>query len=73
MGWVSLDNRRLRGDLIAVSNSLEGCWSEVGVGNSNRMRGDGGLRLPQGRVRLDIRKHFISKRAVRQWHSCPGK
>jgi len=56
-----------------VSNSLEGCWSEVGVGNSNRMRGDGGLKLSQGRVRLDIRKHFISKRAVRQWHSCPGK
>jgi len=22
--------------------------------------------------RLDIRKHFFSKRAVLQWHSCPG-
>ena len=32
----------------------------------------GGLRECQGRLRLDIGKHFFSHRAVLQWHSCPG-
>ena len=41
-------------------------------GNSNR-RGGGGLKLHQGRFRLDIRKHFFLERAVMQWHSCPGR
>ena len=31
-----------------------------------------GLRLCQERLRLSIRKHLFSKRAVLQWHSCPG-
>ena len=30
-----------------------------------------GLKLHQGMFRLDIRKHFFSKRAVRQWHRLP--
>lgn len=30
-----------------------------------------GLKLHQGKLRLDIRKHFISKRAVLQWHRLP--
>ena len=38
----------------------------------NRTRGDG-LTLCQERVGLDVRKHFFSKRAVLQWHSCPGR
>jgi len=39
-------------------------------GNSNGMRGDG-LKLHQGRFRLDIKNNFFSARAVRQWHRLP--
>ena len=31
------------------------------------------LELHQGRFRVDIRNNICSKRAVRQWHSCPGR
>ena len=77
LGLLSLEKRRLRGELIAAFQDLQGASKQEGRqlferGDKSRTRGNG-LKLKEGRLRLDVRGKFFPWRVGRCWNSCPER
>jgi len=57
--------------LTVLEGSLQkGRGTTFTQSNRDRTRGNG-FKLKKEIMRLDVRKKFFTRRAVRQWHSCP--
>ena len=74
-GLISLENRRLRTDLLEVFKIMKGFVKVNPAAHfsmiDRRSRGHT-LKLEMPRARLDIRKHFFSSRVIDAWNALPG-
>ena len=77
LGLFSLEKRRLRGDLIAAFQDLQGASKQEGRqllerADNSRTWGNG-VKLKEGRLRWDVRGKFFAMRVGRCWNSCPER
>ncbi|PKU43720.1 hypothetical protein llap_5966 [Limosa lapponica baueri] len=75
LGLLSLEKRRIQGDLIEAFQYLKGVYRKDGEGLfirecSDRTRGNG-FNLKEGQFRSDIWKKFFTVRMVRHWNKFP--
>ncbi|XP_061490398.1 nuclear body protein SP140-like protein isoform X2 [Rhineura floridana] len=75
LSMFSLEKRRLRGVMIALFKYSKGCQTEEGQDLfliiPEYRTWNNGLKLQEARFWLNIRKNFLSVRAVRQWNQLP--
>jgi len=70
-------NLHLQGDLIAAFQDLQGASKQEGrqlleSADNSRTRGNG-VKLKEGRLRLDVRGKLFAMRVGRCWNSCPER
>ena len=74
-GLISMEKRRVRGDLIQVFKMFKS-KDRIEINNffeiqsSNKTRGHN-CRIVKHRSHLDIRKYFFSQRVVNTWNNLP--
>ena len=75
-GLITLEKRRLRGDLIEVYKIIKG-FDNIDyrnffqIADNSRTRGHR-FKIVKIRARLDIRKNFFSHRVVNSWNQLPA-